>query len=524
MHNGDNSEQQREIVELKRENALLKEKNKSFEDQVELLRDQIKSLEGQIESLRDQLKKDSHNSSKPPSTDGFKNRKRKNLRKSSGKKTGGQPGHAGHTLEMVEKPNYIRTYKVTQCKKCGLSLDSKEVYKVQCHQVFDIPKLEVTVTEHQVEMKECPGCGTMNIADFPPQASNIVQYGEGINALASYLSNFQLIPQARIGEFFGDLFNHHLSTASLIAINEKIYNGLQPFDEAVKEKLIQSPVLHVDESGFRCENKRQWLHCASTAAMTYYQFHLKRGKQAMDDIGILPSFKGTLIHDFWTPYLKYLCGHGLCNEHHLRELIFLIEEKNCSWASSMKQLLLNIKETVDKVKTEFNAKSLDHNIIRKFERRYQWIIKKGIKAEQLLLAGIGTGTDTKTESDSDSEPSSLASIDADNSNLPQKKKRGRQKKSKSLNLLMRLKGYQKEALAFMYNFEIPFDNNQAERDIRMIKLRQKISGTFRTNQGALFFCSIRSYISTARKNKVNVFSAIKDAIRGQPFIPINIAR
>ena len=505
-----NIEYQKEIVELKRENDFLKrelkEQKKSFENQIKLLIAQIKSLEEQIESLRDQLKKDSHNSSKPPSSDGFKNSKRKNLRKSSGKKPGGQPGHAGHTLEMVDNPNYIRIHKVTQCKKCGLSLDSVDVSKVQRRQVFDLPKQEVAVTEHQVEMKECPGCGTMNIADFPPHASNIVQYGEGINALASYLANFQLIPLARVGEFFLDLYNHHLSTASLIAINEKIYNGLQPFDEAVKEKLTQSPVLHVDESGFRCENKRQWLHCASTASMTYYQFHLKRGKDAMDRIGILPSFKGTLIHDFWTPYLKYLCGHGLCNEHHLRELIFLIEEKSCSWASSMKQLLLNIKETVDKAKTEFNAKNLERNIIRKFERKYERIIKQGIKAEQLLI--IGTETET--------EPSSL---DADNFNLPQKKKRGRQKRSKSLNLLMRLKGYQKEALAFMYNFEIPFDNNQAERDIRMIKLRQKISGTFRTNQGAMFFCRIRSYISTARKNKVNVFSAIKNAIRGQPFIP-----
>jgi transposase len=516
MCNRNNIEDQRKIAELELENALLIEKNKSLEDQIESLRDQIKLMEGQIESLIDQLKKDSHNSSKPPSSDGFKQRKRKNLRKSSGKKPGGQLGHAGHTLEMVNNPNHIRIHKVTQCKKCGLSLDSEDVSHVQCRQVYDIPKQEVAVTEHQFEMKECPNCGTMNIADFPPNVSNIVQYGEGINALASYLTNFQLIPLARVGEFFLDLFNHHLSTASLIAMNEKIYNGLQPFDEAVKEKLTQSPVLHVDESGFRCENKRQWLHCASTVSMTYYHFHLKRGKEAMDDIGILPSFKGTLIHDFWTPYLKYLCGHGLCNEHHLRELIFLIEEKSCSWASSMKQLLLNIKETVDKAKTEFNAKSLDRTIIRKFERRYQWIITQGIKAEQLLLAGtkIETGTETKTKTES--EPSSL---DVGNSNSPQKKKRGRQKKSKSLNLLMRLKGYQKEALAFMYNLEVPFDNNQAERDIRMIKVRQKISGTFRTNQGAMFFCRIRSYISTARKNKVNVFSAIKDAIRGQPFIP-----
>ena len=220
----------------------------------------------------------------------------------------------------------------------------------------------------------------------------------------------------------------------------------------------------------------------------------------MDEIGILPYFEGTLIHDFWTPYLKYLCTHGLCNAHHLRELVFLIEEKKCDWASDMKSLLLEIKEKVDTEKTKSNTHTnrknlaLEADIVKKFEKRYDEIIEKAIEAEIKRQP-------PKSQSD-------------------KKKKRGRQKRSKALNLLLRFRDHKEKALAFMYNFEVPFDNNQGERDIRMIKLQQKISGTFRTNQGAKSFCRIRGYISTARKNGINACDAINNAIRGQPFIPI----
>jgi transposase len=422
------------------------------------------------------------------------------LRKSSGKKPGGQPGHVGHTLEMVENPDDIIVYKIDNCEKCGYSFDSEgseEICNVECHQVFDIPELKTKVIEHQAEIKRCPKCGAINKAKFPPQASNIVQYGERINSLVSYLSNYQLIPLERVKEFLGDLFNHPLSKATVIEMNRKTHQALQLFEQTAKDRIINSSVVHADESGFYCENKRQWLHCASTKTITHYQFHPKRGKEAMDEIGILPYFKGVLIHDFWTPYLKYSCAHGLCNAHHLRELVFLIEEKNRTWASDMKNLLLEIKETVDTEKTKPGVVRLKAVSINKFENRYDKIIDQAIKVEP-------------------------PPPPPDNSDLklPKKRKRGRQKKSKSLNLLTRLKENKEKVLAFMYDFEVPFDNNQGERDIRMIKLRQKISGTFRTKQGAKFFCRIRSYISTARKNGINVFWAINDAIRGQPFIPI----
>ncbi|UCH95773.1 MAG: IS66 family transposase [Candidatus Aminicenantes bacterium] len=497
---GPKKNQARQIKQLQKENDSLEKENAQLKKENE-------ELKNQINSLREQLNKDSHNSSKPPSTDGFK-KKTKSLRKPSGKKPGGQPGHAGHTLEMVENPDHITVYRIDECENCGYSLDSKKLYNVEHHQVFDIPTLKMEVVEHQAEMKICPKCGAINKAKFPSQASNIVQYGERINSLVSYLSNYQLIPLERVKEFMTDLFNHPLSKATVIEMNRKTHQCLQLFEQTAKEKISNSSVVHADESGFYCENKRQWLHCASTKTITHYQFHPKRGKEAMDEIAILPYFKGVLIHDFWKPYLKYSCAHGLCNAHHLRELIFLIEEKNSTWAYDMKKLLLEIKEKVDTEKTKPGGVRLKALSINKFENRYDKIIDHAIKIEQ--------PTPTPTPIPQPPPP------DNDNSDLPlpNKRKRGRQKKSKSLNLLTRLKEHKEKVLAFMYDFEVPFDNNQGERDIRMIKLRQKISGTFRTKQGAEFFCRIRSYISTARKNDINVFSAINDAIRGQPFIPI----
>jgi len=488
---------EKEKSSLDKENASLEKEKSSLEKEKAELKKENEELKNQINSLREQLNKDSHNSSKPPSSDGFK-KKIKSLRESSGKKPGGQPGHVGHTLEMVENPDHITVYEIDKCEKCGYSLDSEGIFNVESHQVFDIPVLKIEVTEHQAERKRCPKCGAMNKAKFPPQASNIVQYGERINSLISYLSNYQLIPLERVKEFFGDLINHPLSKATVIEMNRKTHEALQLFEQTAKDKIINSSVAHADESGFYCENKRQWLHCASTNTITHYQFHPKRGKEAMDEIGILPYFKGVLIHDFWTPYLKYSCAHGLCNAHHLRELVFLIEEKNCSWASDMKKLLLEIKETVDQEKTKPNpnVESLEVKDIKEFEHRYDEIIEQAIEAEP------------------------KPPPPPDHSDLPKKKKRGRQKKSKSLNLLERFKKHKEKVLAFMYNFEVPFDNNQGERDIRMIKLQQKISGTFRTTKGASSFCRIRAYISTARKNGINVFKAINDAIRGQPFIPI----
>jgi transposase len=460
-----------------------------LEKEITELRKEIIELKGALNSLKEQLSKNSRNSSKPPSSDGLKKKMTKSLREPSGKKNGGQKGHTGHTLERVEAPDITVIHKVNECKSCECSLGSVETYNLEGHQVFDVPECKIEVTEHQAEMKRCPKCGFMNKAEFPPEAANITQYGNGISALVAYFSNYQLIPLKRVGEIFADLFKRPVSKATLIKMNQKTYEALEMFDIISKEKIRNSKVVHVDESGLYCEKKRLWLHCASTEKITHYLFHPKRGKTATDEIGILPGFNGTLVHDFWRPYFKYPCAHALCNAHHLRELTFFIEEKKAVWAADMKKLLLQIKETVDNARAR--ADGLSEKIIKDFEKHYDQILEQGMKANPPPSPG--------------------------DSDLP--KKRGRKKKSKALNFLIRFKENKEKVLAFMYNFEVPFDNNLAERDIRMVKLQQKISGTFRTDQGAKYFCRIRSYISTVKKNGINVSRALKNAIRGYAFTP-----
>ena len=481
-------EQALQIDLLQKENAGLGKENSE-------LKKKIAELKEALNCLKEQLNKDSHNSSKPPSSDGLKKKKTKSLREPSGKRNGGQKGHVGHTLEMVEEPDHTVIHGINECERCGCSLDSEEIYNLESHQVFDTPEPKLEVTEHQAEMKKCPGCGFMNKAKFPPEASNITQYGNRINSLVSYFSTYQLIPLKRVGEIFADLFNRPICKASIIKMNKKTYEALEIFDVIAKEKIRNSRVVHVDESGFYGENKRQWVHCASTETITHYQYHSKRGKIATDEIGILPGFNGILVHDFWRPYLKYSCAHALCNAHHLRELVFLIEEKKSVWAADMKKLLLQIKKTVDDARAEHDA--LSDKIVKDFENRYEKILEQGMRANP--------------------PPSPPPPPSLDNSDLS--KKKGPGKKSKSLNFLIRLKEHREKVLAFMYNFEIHFDNNLAERDIRMVKLQQKISGTFRTDQGAKSFCRTRAYISTVKKNGINVLKALNDAINGYVFIP-----
>jgi len=279
-----------------------------------------------------------------------------------------------------------------------------------------------------------------------------------------------------------------LSEGTLTNITETCSESLQqPLDE-IRKQLEQSPVVNFDETGSSVDGKRQWLHAASTPNLTYYEIHPKRGSHAMDQIGILPNFNGRAIHDFWKPYFKYDCNHGLCNAHHLRELTFLHEQHDQLWAKEMIECLLDIKKAVDEGKT--SSHTLFKEQIQKFETRYQHILDKGYIENPL--------------------PKKKST----------KKKRGRQKKSKASNLLERLDEHRKQVLAFMYDFNVPFDNNLVERDLRMAKVQQKISGTFRSQDGANAFCRIRSYISTARKNALNAIESIIHAFDGKPFVPM----
>ena len=456
--------------------------------QVELLQKQVAELQKEVQRLKDQLAKNSRNSSKPPSSDGFNKPALRSLRPRGKRKAGGQKGHPGSTLKMVDKPDHTIVYPIDQCQRCGRRLSDEAPSDVEKRQVFDIPPIAVEVTEHQAEIKPCSHCGHLNKATFPEQVKAPVQYGPRLKAIAVYLRQYQLLPYNRTRELLGDLFSTDLSEGTLTNIADTCSELLQEPLGEIRNQLEQSPVVNFDETGSSVEGKRQWLHAASTPNLTYYKIHPKRGAHAMDQIGILPNFNGRAIHDFWKPYFKYDCNHALCNAHHLRELIFLNEQHDQRWAKDMIECLVDIKKAVDGAKG--STDTLFKEQIQKFEQRYQNILDEGYKENPL----------PKKKSN--------------------RKKRGRQKKSKARNLLERLDNHRKEVLAFMYDFKVPFDNNLVERDLRMAKVQQKISGTFRSPGGATAFCHIRSYISTARKNAVNTIEAIVNAFTGTPFVPV----
>ena len=460
--------------------------------QVAKLSEEISILKERVLTLEEQKSKNSHNSSKPPSTDGFQ-KKTRSMRPNGKRKTGGQNGHQGHTLKMVDKPDHVERHNVTECEKCKSSLSEKEANDIERRQVFDIPPSELEVTEHQAEIKQCPNCDHMNKAVFPEDVNAPVQYGARIKSMAVYLKGYQLLPLERTAELFEDLFSCPLSEGTLNNIINIASKHLKDPVDQIKEQIKAAEVAHFDETGMSVMGKRHWLHTASTNEFTYYEIHGKRGSEAMDDIGILPDFLGRAIHDFWKPYWTYeACAHGLCNAHHLRELIFLHEEQQQVWAKNMIDCLLKIKETVDEARHIQNH--LEKEQLETFKAIYESIIAEGYAENPVR-----------------NKP-------------PGPKKRGRVKKSKAGNLLERLDEYQSEALAFMYDFNVPFDNNLAERDVRMAKVQQKISGTFRSEHGAKAFCRIRSYISTVKKNSLNVLETIEGIFKGSPFVPqMNIA-
>jgi len=457
--------------------------------QVQKLVSQIQELHEVIHRLQDQVKKNSRNSSKPPSSDGLKKPRTTSLRTSGERPNGGQKGHQGHTLRQVEQPDQTKKYDVKECQHCHASLEHVEALQCEKRQVFDIPAIRIEVTEHQALTKVCPSCGTANTAEFPPEVTQPTQYGCNVKSHASYFSNYHHIPLKRSADIFEDVFRHRVSESVILDASREGSEQVRPSNEAVKQQLIEAVVVDFDESGMRVTGKGQWLHVASTPELTYYDVHQKRGQEAMDAIGILPEFRGTAVHDHWKPYFTYdNCQHSLCNAHHLRELTFAAEQYQQEWAEQMSTLLTGINAEVNRTRPTSNH--LEAQQVTEFETRYEEILEVGFQANP-------------PPAEDEQQP----------------KKRGRRKQSPPKNLLDRLQKYKPEVLRFMYDFRVPFDNNLGERDIRMMKVKQKVSGTFRTEEGAKVFCRLRGYISTARKNGVNVLEALKGAFQGTPFIP-----
>ena len=444
-----------------------------------------------LQEVQTRLTKTSRNSSKPPSSDGYGKVKRtESLRKSGDKPNGGQPGHDGQTLMASEHPDRTLTHAVPSCAHCQASLQGVEGVGYEERQGFDMPATRIEVTAHRAQIKVCPACGRANKGPFPAAVTHAVPYGPTVHTWASYFTNQHHIPVERTTEIFADLVQHRVSEATVLKASEPLDRCIEPSTEAVKEMLRKAEVLHVDESGLRVTGKLHWLHVACTERLTSYEVHAKRGQEAMDDAGILGAFRGTAVHDHWKPYLKYdECNHALCHAHHLRELRFIDQQYQQTWANDMAELLLEIKAAVEA--TPELAMRLAPPEREAFAKRYDAVVQAGFEANPAPM------------------PPTEGEV----------KKRGRPKQPPPVNLLIRLRDFKDQVLAFMSDFRIPFDNNQGERDIRMVKVKQKVSGGFRTLEGAKCFGRIRGYISTARKNAKNVFEAIRDAFDGSPFIP-----
>jgi transposase len=457
---------------------------------VELARQLAKQGEA-LQALQARLAKHSGNSSKPPSSDGYGKVKRTaSLRQSGDKPNGGQPGHAGHTLGAVDTPDRIEPHEADTCAHCQASLTAIASVGYEERQVFDIPAVRIEATAHRAAIKVCPACGHVNKGSFPASVRQAVQYGPMVHTWASYLTNQHHIPVERTTEIFEDLVQHRVSEGTVLQASEQLDRCIEPSTEAVKGLLRDAEVLYVDESGLRVTGKLYWLHVASTDRLTSYEVHAKRGHEAMEDAGILGAFTGTAVHDHWKPYFTYdACAHALCNAHHLRELRFIDTQYQQSWAKDMAELLLAIKAAVQA--TPEPAMSLAPLELEAFEKRYDEVVQSGFEANPAPVSPpAGEG-----------------------------RKRGRPKQPPAVNLLIRLRDFKGEVLAFMSDFRVPFDNNQGEREIRMVKVKQKVSGGFRTLEGAKRFGRIRGYLSTARKQAKNVFEAIRDAFDGNPFIP-----
>jgi transposase len=443
-----------------------------IQDLVKLLMSQLSALETEVMTLRSenallksQLAQSSTNSHRPPSSDGLT--KKPAFARPKGGKTGGQKGHSGKNLKMVTTPDVIETHLPTLCKRCGQSLINKEMTRYESRQVFEIPPPKLIVTEHQAFACLC-GCGQRNLGNFPTQVQAPVQYGVQARGLASLLNQQYLLPFGQVSALFEDLFNQPINESTIISANHRLYDALEPAEQAIKNAIIQSKVVHFDETGARVEGHLNWLHVASNDQYTYYFHHHKRGQLAlMDTPSVLPYFKGYAVHDCWASYFKFdKCLHILCNAHLLRELQAAFE-RGFSWANDLKIQLNELYQN------------------NKLYRQTKKLLKKQLKAIQIQLLSIQNRNPVE---------------------------------QKALALVKRIKKRLKSFLAFAKDPDLPFTNNLAERDIRMVKLKLKISGSFRTLQGIQHFARIRGYISTVRKQGINVFHNIVSALENKPFI------
>lgn len=448
------------------------------------MQQQIDALTARVQELETRLSKDSHNSSKPPSTDP-PGPKPVSLRQKTGQPSGGQKGHRGTTLSFSETPDQVIWHRPDVCTGCGHSLATAEATAVERRQVFDLPPLCLLVTEHRSASCVCPLCQTQNQAAFPQTVSQPVQYGAGVLSLGVYLMHYQLLPYARTRQLFRDLFGHAPSEGTLATALATGHRALSEVETTIKEAVKNAGVVHLDETSLRLEQRLHWLHVSSTPHLTFYAPHKKRGREALNEIGLLPRVLGTRVHDAWPAYLSYSGRFALCNAHLLRELIGLFEQTKQSWTQRLLTLLLTLKRAKEKAQAR-GEPALPPALLQRFARVYEQIVARGLRQ---------------------------------NPPPAPTHRKGRPKKSEARNLLERLEKHQQAVLYFALDFRVPFDNNLAERDLRMVKVRQKVSGCFRSEDGLKQFCRIRGYLSTMRKQGEQILAALQSVFAGNPIYP-----
>ncbi len=473
------------------------------QEQIGGLGDQVAKLETENKELADRLNINSRNSSKPPSTDGYAKPAAKqkdssatvegepqddkpnpkSLRQRSGRKPGGQKGHKGSTLQQVADTDRTQYHPVIDCEKCHQSLHSANIAKLVERQVFEPGRFgHFEVTAHVAEIKECR-CGHMTQARFPEGVDAHVQYGPVTQALAVYLCQYQLIPCKRASQFFMDIFGLEVSPGSICTFQSNAYDRLASTEQAISDALKVEPIAGADETGMRVAGALWWMHVLRTDKWTYYHLDLSKGHSAIETMGILLIFAGILVHDHYKVYFRYAAAHVLCNAHHLRELQGVVD-RDCNYLAARLQRLLRLACHLSNGFRKLGMKAMPESIRQRISSLFERTAKRAQAEEADYMERVR-----------------------------QRLGRDKVKNTKAFNLFKRLVEYKDETLRFMTDLNIPFDNNGSEQDIRNGKVKQKISGCIRSEEGAKWYCRIRSYVSSARKQGQNVFEALLIAMK-----------